>query len=75
MVIEVGRLVFFFKFLARMTIKIRHIALLFLHSGSNTMLLLTNCEVHTPKYSDYSFDVQKLRPNIFRMEKNFFYLP
>ena len=31
----------------------------------NTMLLLTNCEVHTRKYSDRSLDVRKTKVRIF----------
>ena len=36
----------------------------------NTMLLLTNCEVHTGKYSDRSLDVRKTKVRIFsRMDR------
>ena len=44
--------------------------------GVNTMLLLTNCEVHTGKYSDRSFEIwtevrrKKYGLNIFRYGPN-----
>ena len=40
-------------------------------AAGNVMLLLTNCEVHTGKYSDRNLEVRKTKVRIFsRMDRN-----